>query len=337
VTSVPRWRGVVPAALLLGAGAAAMAPAGPEVLVPLRVGIAAAASEVYVAVVIDFGTGGPSGPIVQCVQVPAGTSTDATALAAVVDDQVAYANSGLLCAIDGYPANGVANCDASSGQNYYFWSYWHGTSGNWVYANDGPAGSTVAPGDVEGWRFQNPGPANPNAPTPGPAPSYATICPQALTTTTTAPLTTTTSSPSAGSPFGAVSASTVPAAGGSGPPATPASGGTVTPTTSRSSAGHPAATTKAAGGATTSVPGTSGAASPITTRAPPALGNSTRAANDRTDGAGRTPGRAQALGGTAGRSKSGGGAALPLVITGIVVALLGLGAFFRWRKQTDTS
>jgi len=25
------------------------------------------------------------------------------------------------------------------------------------------------------------------------------------------------------------------------------------------------------------------------------------------------------------------------VITGIVVALLGLGAFFRWRKQTDTS
>ena len=75
---------------------------------------------------------------------------------------VAYANSGLLCAIDNYPANGVQNCGQSVGNgNYDYWSYWHGASGSWVYASNGPAEQSVSSpaNDVEGWRFQNDEPA----------------------------------------------------------------------------------------------------------------------------------------------------------------------------------
>jgi len=191
---VPRWRGVVPAALLLGAGAAAMAPAGPEVLVPLRVGIAAAASEVYVAVVIDFGTGGPRSDCAMCT----GAGRHEHRCHSVGGRR--RRPSGLreqwpFCAIDGYPANGVANCDASSGQNYYFWSYWHGTSGNWVYANDGPAAALLLPVMLRECAVPEPRAGQPERPTAGPAELRDHLPPGAFhRTTTTAPLPATTSS-----------------------------------------------------------------------------------------------------------------------------------------------
>ena len=107
--------------------------------------------------------------ISKCVPV-APTAKDSDALAAAVGtSNVSYNNSGLLCAIDNYPANGVQNCGQSVGTGKYdYWSYWHGTSGSWVYANGGPAEQPVASpaDDVEGWRFQSNEPDNPNSPLP---------------------------------------------------------------------------------------------------------------------------------------------------------------------------
>ena len=73
-----------------------------------------------------------------------------------------YDESGLLCAIDGYPANG---CGAESGGHYAYWAYWHGGK-RWQYANNGPAGWIVSRGDVEGWRFEPDGSASPTDPPP---------------------------------------------------------------------------------------------------------------------------------------------------------------------------
>ena len=184
---------------------AVLAPAGPGALVPLKMAIASADSvgnDVYVAVVVDFGSGSSMSSISKCVPV-ASTAHDADALAAAVgEDNVAYNNSGLLCAIDNYPANGVQNCGQSVGSgDYDYWSYWHGASGSWVYANNGPSEQSVSSpaDDVEGWRFQTNEPDNPSDPPPEASPSYAQICnastevppgqtpPPAVTTTTSAP------------------------------------------------------------------------------------------------------------------------------------------------------
>ena len=168
--------------LFVGAAAAALAPAGPGALVPLKMAIASADSvgnDVYVAVVVDFGNGSSKSTISTCVPV-ASNAHDADALAAAVgSDNVAYSNSGLVCAIDNYPSNGVQNCGQSVGSgDYDYWSYWHGSTASWVYANDGPAEQSVASpaDDVEGWRFQTDEPDDANDPPPGVAPAYAQIC-----------------------------------------------------------------------------------------------------------------------------------------------------------------
>ena len=119
--------------------------------------------------------------ISKCVPV-ASTSRDSDALAAAVGtSNVSYNDSGLLCAIDNYPANGVQNCGEAVGNGTYdYWSYWHGASGTWVYASDGPTEQPVAspPDDVVGLRYQTNGSDNPGNPPPSPsvAPSYADIC-----------------------------------------------------------------------------------------------------------------------------------------------------------------
>ena len=113
-----------------------------------------------VAVVIDFG--GPNARvIVSCVAAESG-ETGAQVLqaqaAALSYPEPRYASSGLLCGIDGYPANG---CGAEAGGHYAYWSYWHGGK-HWQYADNGPAGWTVTRGDVEGWRFEPDGSASPS-------------------------------------------------------------------------------------------------------------------------------------------------------------------------------
>ena len=168
--------------LFLGGAAAVLAPVGPGAFVPLKLAIASADSvgnDVYVAVVVDFGSGSSISSVSKCVPV-ASNAHDSDALAAAVGaGNVAYSNSGLLCSIDNYPVNGVQNCGQSVGSGEFdYWSYWHGASGSWVYANDGPAEHSVASqgNDVEGWRFQIDQPANSSDPPPGVAPSYAQIC-----------------------------------------------------------------------------------------------------------------------------------------------------------------
>src|SRR6202042_769640 len=146
--------------LFVGAAAAVLAPVGPGALIPLKMAIASADSvgnDVYVAVVVDFGSGSATTTVSKCVPV-ASNGHDADALAAAVGtDNVAYASSGLLWAIDNYPANGVQNWGVRVGSgDYDYWSYWHGATGTWVYANDGPGEQPVSSpaDDVEGWRFQ---------------------------------------------------------------------------------------------------------------------------------------------------------------------------------------
>jgi hypothetical protein len=127
---------------------------------------------IIVAVVTDFG-GAHGKVMVSCVVATPGES-GAQVLAAQAEllgypaPRYAQSGSGLLCAIDGYPANG---CGTRSGSHYAYWAYWHGGR-RWQYASDGPSDWKVAGGDVEGWRFEPDGSATPSDPPPR-APSSA--------------------------------------------------------------------------------------------------------------------------------------------------------------------
>ncbi len=61
-----------------------------------------------------------------------------------------YADSGLLCGIDGAPASG---CGERTADGYRYWAYFSGTSGSWVYGSGNPFIRRLADGDIEGWRF----------------------------------------------------------------------------------------------------------------------------------------------------------------------------------------
>ena len=303
--------------LFVGAAAAVLAQVGPGALVPLKIAIASADSvgnDVYVAVVVDFGSGSSMSSVSKCVPVPS-SDRDSDALATAVGEaNVAYNNSGLLCAIDSYPGNGVQNCGQSVGSgNYDYWSYWHGTSGSWVYANNGPAEQSVSSpaDDVEGWRFQTNEPDNPTDPPPEASPSYAQICnastevppsqppPPAVTTTTSAPSSVTPTSMTTGGP----------SAGSSGQAAT------TTPTT-RPKQG---VTTTTSGPSRTTTTNTLGSGTPS------ARGGGTHS----TSGTHPT-----ALASSASHhDASGGSNLLPVVLVAAVVAALGGVSFFRWRRR----
>ena len=306
--------------LFMGAAAAVLAPVGPGAFVPLKMAIASAGSvgnQVYVAVVIDFGGGSAPPTIVKCVPV-APNNHDADALAAAVGSgNVAYSNSGLLCAIDDYPANGVQNCGQSVGSGVYdYWSYWHGSTGSWVYANNGPAEQSVSspPGDVLGLRFQTNEPASSSDPPPSITASFATICP-GVSITGTAPA----------------------------PPPAPSTTTTLstTPTTAQTSPGlAPVTTTTRAVG---SGPRTGAS---TTTSAPKGTTTTTVAGADGgSSGPGGTNGTGPGRGSSGthriavarvASSNSGGGSSgdlLPVVLVAVVVAVLGGLAFFRWRRR----
>jgi hypothetical protein len=133
-----------------------------------------AAGEVQVAVVVDFGDGGSVSSA--CVGA-GGRDNGATVLAARASQlgtpAPRFNSSGLLCAIDGYPAEG---CGEQTGQQYAYWSYWHGDGGGWDYSSVGPAGARVQAGIVEGWRFQPSGGGNPSDPPPRGSPDPASTC-----------------------------------------------------------------------------------------------------------------------------------------------------------------
>ena len=191
----------VKAGVVAGAGAALLALLGPSAKYPLQAAVTAA-SDVYVAVVVDFGGlgGAPSQPVATCAEVPSGsTMADALAVAAkqiatrytVPNGGLGWASTGLLCQIDGLPTSQqVSNCDSTVNGKYQYWSFWTASSSSWQYAQIGPASVLAAQGAVEGYRFELSGAGNATDPPPGISPDFAGICPAtapAGSPTTTAP------------------------------------------------------------------------------------------------------------------------------------------------------
>jgi hypothetical protein len=303
--------------LFLGAAAAALAPAGPGALVPIKLAVASADSignDVYVAVVVDFGTGSSIATVSTCVPVPS-SAHDSDALAAAVGSaNVAYNSSGLLCSIDNYPPDGVQNCGQSVGPgDYDYWSYWHGSTGSWVYANDGPAEQPVSTpsDDVQGWMYQSDEPDNSTDPPPRVTPSYAQICNAA----TEAP-------PSQSSPGAAPTTTPSTAAAPSTAPTSAASKAGLAPTTTTSSAAAagtrsalPTTTTTTVSGTTTTTHGTGD---------DPAAGGTTDGSSGR---------RSIAAGAVSHRSGGSPSNLLPVVLIAAVVAALGGLAVYRWRRR----
>ncbi len=146
-----------------------------------------ASSQVCAGIVIDDGSG--AAPVPQGASAPVGSS-DLDLLSAA-GDTFTQNSSGLVCAINGYPANGLQNCLGASHGLYYYWSYWEGdpATNEWTYADVGPAEHTVTAGQpyVEGWRYQDPGPDSPEATKPSvkPAAAFAQACDHVTSTTTT--------------------------------------------------------------------------------------------------------------------------------------------------------
>ena len=309
--------------LFVGAAAAVLAPVGPGALVPLKLAIASAdtvGNDVYVAVVVDFGNGSGRSAVSKCVPV-ASNARDSDALAvAVGSSNVAYAASGLLCAIDDYPANGVQNCGQNLGNgNYNYWSYWHGSSGSWVYANNGPTEQSVSnPGnDVEGLEFQANEPDNASDPPPAVAPSYAAIC-NASTEVPPA------QSPSAQATTTTVTTPSAPSVAPTTPKTGPATGpGSAAPGSSTASAGA-----KANAASTTTT--TAVAGETTTTLAPIDAGGSSRGSH------GSSEVHRSAVAGGASHGSSGGGSSgslIPVIVIAVVVAALGGFALLRWRRR----
>ena len=301
------WR-LRAAALVVGIASAVLASSGPYALLPFGdlARAAAADTSVAVAFVVDFGGG--AAPVVGCVKVPSGTNGYQALAAFTAQEQEqapTYNASQLLCSINGIPGSG---CGQTVSGGYVYWSYWEATSGSWAYANTG-AFAAVQPGDVQGWRFENPGKANPTDPPPAAAPDYTAIC-GALTasSTTTAP-----AGPSAGAgpttgsaavtPGG--SAPAAPSAGSAGPAGSTGSAGTTPPASQgKTSSGSP--------GSTVPVAGSHGAA-PVTRSTSGTHAESLRASRAAAEPEGPS--------------------ALPAVIGAGLVLVLGGLAFWRWRKR----
>jgi hypothetical protein len=309
-------RRLVWTALFVGAASAALASAGPDALLPFKA-VAGAATEVSVALVVDFG--GSTRPEVGCVKVPA-SDNGYYALAAFIQQEKevapAYAGSGLLCSINGIPSSG---CGQQVGGGYIYWSYWHGDTGTWNYAGTGAfavVGSYPKP-DVEGWKFQDPAPDNASDPPPAASPDYASICGSTASMTTSPSMVTVppTTVPSAQVPAAAGPASTAPSGAGPGPV------GTSTPTAPPG--GHPVASGKVpssnpASGAVGALPYRH--ASPRTSTTAPSAGQHTQVLSASN---------------TADRRGSGGSPA-PLIIGGSIVAVLIAGTVYRWRRRPGT-
>ncbi len=308
-------RRLVSGVLVAAAGTAALTIAGPFALRPFA-DVAGAAGDVTVAFVLDFG-GSPSNVVSGCVSVPStdnrydalGAFTASRGLAVPV-----YAQSGLLCSINGTPGSG---CGQTVPGGYVYWSYFTGGPGGWTYASSGASG-TVTPNDVEGWRFQDPGSGRPNDPPPRSTAQYSAICPNVPpTTTTTAPTPTT---PATAGPV-------IPAAhGGGGSTA----GGSMTTGAATGAGSHPTTTSNSA--TTASTPsGTSGTGAPGSTVP-------THPSNPVTSLSGTGAPTESAIGvASVARHAAPGSGPGPVIVGGLLVAGLAVAAWVRWRKRLGAS
>jgi uncharacterized membrane protein YgcG len=283
--------------------------------------------QVCEGVVIDDGNGSASA---QAADVTPGTS-DLQALAAA-GDSATQNDSGLICAIDDYPADGLQNCLATSGSDYFYWSYWEGdpSTDTWTYAEVGPASHTVSSGQtyVQGWRYEDPGPDTPSATKPSitPAAAFAQACPG---------VTPVASGGSGGSGSGG-SGSGSDGSGGGG-----SSAGGANPSAASTTTSPPAATGEAppptrptvVGGATASTAATTTTRPGTSPDAPSgAAGSTTTTAPGDRSGPKPVVARA-ALAGTRHGSSGGGDPALPVVIVAVLIVALGGLAWWRWRRR----
>jgi hypothetical protein len=294
------------AALVACIAAALVTPLGGR-----AVSRACAAGAVHIAIVVDTGTGSS----VSALCIPAGARDNGAMLLAARASILGtppprYGVSGLLCAIDGFPATG---CGERQNGHYSYWSYWHGSNGAWSYATVGPASTRVDPDVVEGWRWQPDGAASPVDPPPRVAPLATTICKPAPPPTTTA-ATTRTTVPAPRS----VAPATAPTAGGGG--VAVAGGGFAT---------------------TTSTPPRVAPPAPAPGRAPvaPGRGAPRRPSVARTTVPGRSASTTVALAprgiAAAARGSGSGGVPIGLIVGGVLLAaLFSLGALAARRRRS---
>lgn len=292
--------------------AASVFPAGP----------AGASGQVCEGVVIDDGNA--SAPGVQVAQVAPGSS-DLDALQAA-GDTFTQNDSGLVCGINGYPANALQNCTNTANGLYYYWSYWQGnpSTNTWTYPGIGPAGHPVETGQtyVQGWRYQNPGPSNPSAPKPSvsPAAAFAQACPGV---TPVAPSSGGGSTPSGGGGTGSGAvATTAPA-----PPAvsSPAGSTPAAPAPATGAGRSPGGSSKSTPSSSTTAPASAGGGavqSTTTTSAP----GSARAKSTATAST-------LALSDPAHHQGGGNNPALPIIVVAVIIGLLGAAAWLRWRRR----
>ncbi len=172
---------------------------------------AQAAGQSCVAVVVDPG-GGTSG---RCTTWRSGLT--GLGVLSATGHSYRFAPSGLICAIDGFPAD--CHVDPT-----HYWSYWHRGAGSssWAYSNEGAG--TYRPGvrSTDGWAYQNGASRQPrNIP-------FTTICP--IAAPTPSPTSSPTGRPTAPPPAGPSASPSRPA-----PPHTSGAG-----TTRAIPAAHPA-------------------------------------------------------------------------------------------------
>jgi hypothetical protein len=322
---VNRFRRGVRATLFVAAAASALAAAGPDALVPFRAVAGAAASEVQVAFVIDFG--GSEHASVGCVKVPAGDN-GYEALAAFTaqehEQAPTYNSSGLLCSINGTPSSG---CGQEVSDGFIYWSYWEAAAGKWKYADAGAFGA-VTDGEIQGWRFQDPGKANPSDPPPTTSPDFAALCsstssPTTTTTTTTTPATSVGTSPTTTAESTDPSPGTAPSLSGQG----------------KSNGAGPASTSSSGKGSSSSSPKGAAGRSTRTTDPPTKAPESNRgkgrsASPTSTDPSGGSHAQALSATATATDDRSGGGnSAVPLIIGTLFILALLMVAVIRWRRR----
>ena len=111
------------------------------------------AGEIRVVMVVDMGDAGSSNSV--CLVVPEGTTGSqliARRAAEIGAASPRYAGSGLLCAIDGFPATGCGDRNAGG---FAYWAYFSGAGGSWQYGNYNPFVKRLHDGDIEGWRYVN--------------------------------------------------------------------------------------------------------------------------------------------------------------------------------------
>ena len=165
----PRHSALLASAALLAATGSLCAPVARAASVPSR------STTICVGLVVD-GRALGSDVSTSCAKVAKGaTGIDVLQAAG---HTIGFRRDGLICTIDGLPADGCAGVDDS-----HYWAYFHRAAGSatWAYSTEGAATYQPANGATEGWVYDD-GTAN----TPKNVPQ-TTICPPATSSPSPSP------------------------------------------------------------------------------------------------------------------------------------------------------